>query len=430
MKRTICALLAALVGVFAFTGATILNGRVDTHAVDVAHAVPVTASAGQLVTDAAADTQPVPHAAHFSALVSAAAIAALDDAETAEDAAANNSDLKQAETKKVETKEVKEEEPAQEEKKAKESAAEAPVSASTTGVEALGIVSGTGVRMRGGPGTGYSVLMTMSQNAAVAITGKDGNWYKVLYDGTSGYISGDYVTRHDSASGLSYTGRVTADTLNIRSAPGSGSSAVGSVQRGAYVTVTGIEKGWYAVSYNGVSGYVSGDYVALCAAAGTVTETPAEAPVETPAETPAEEAPAVTETVSGTVSGSSVVALAQQYLGTPYVYGGSSASGFDCSGFTMYIYKQFGYNLPHSATSQWLSGMGTKIYSISELQPGDLVFFNDPSRNKGKACSHAGIYIGNGQHVHASSSRNGGVITSDLTSGYYNTYFVGGLRLS
>ena len=65
-----------------------------------------------------------------------------------------------------------------------------------------------------------------------------------------------------------------------------------------------------------------------------------------------------------------------------------------------------------------------------QLQPGDLVFFNDPSRNKGKACSHAGIYIGNGQHVHASSSRNGGVITSDLTSGYYNTYFVGGLRLS
>ena len=96
----------------------------------------------------------------------------------------------------------------------------------------------------------------------------------------------------------------------------------------------------------------------------------------------------------------------------------------------MYIYKQFGHNLPHSATSQWLSGMGTKIYSISELQPGDLVFFNDPSRNAGKACSHAGIYIGNGQHIHASSSRGGGVIISDMTSGYYNTYFVGGLRLS
>ena len=419
MKRTICALLAALVGVFAFTGATILNGRVDTHAVDVAHAVPVTASAGQLVTDAAADTQPVPHAAHFSALVSAAAIAALDDAETAEDAAANNSDLKQAETKKVEAKEVKEEEPAQEEeKKAEEPAAEAPASASPTGVDALGIVSGTGVRMRGGPGTGYSVLMTMSQNAAVAITGKDGNWYKVLYDGTSGYISGDYVTRHDSASGLSYTGRVTADTLNIRSAPGSGSSAVGSVQRGAYVTVTGIEKGWYAVSYNGVSGYVSGDYVALCAAAGTVTETPAEAPVETPAETPAEEAPAVTETVSGTVSGSSVVALAQQYLGTPYVYGGSSASGFDCSGFTMYIFSQVGISLPHGATSQL--SYGAEV-SRSDLQPGDLVFFQD----YGAVASHVGIYIGGDQFIHASSSYYNGhcVVTSSLTETYYNNHY-------
>ena len=420
MKRTICALLAALVGVFAFTGATILNGRVDTHAVDVAHAVPVTASAGQLVTDAAADTQPVPHAAHFSALVSAAAIAALDDAETAEDAAANNSDLKQAETKKVEAKEVKEEEPAQEEKKAEESAKEAPASVSTTGVEALGIVSGTGVRMRGGPGTGYSVLMTMSQNAAVAITGKDGNWYKVLYDGTSGYISGDYVTRHDSASGLSYTGRVTADTLNIRSAPGSGSSAVGSVQRGAYVTVTGIEKGWYAVSYNGVSGYVSGDYVALCAAAGTVTETPAEAPVETPAETPAEEAPAVTETVSGTVSGSSVVALAQQYLGTPYVYGGSSASGFDCSGFTMYIFSQVGISLPHGATSQYYMCRGV---SSAERAPGDLVFF----ATGGSGIGHVGIYLGGGQFIHSSTSS--GVIISSLYESYYARTYLYAARL-
>ena len=109
------------------------------------------------------------------------------------------------------------------------------------------------------------------------------------------------------------------------------------------------------------------------------------------------------------------------------MYGGSSPSGFDCSGFTMYIFAQVGVKLPHGATSQLSYGASV---SRSELQPGDLVFFNDPSRNKGKACSHAGIYIGNGQHVHASSSRNGGVITSDLTSGYYNTYFVGGLRLS
>ena len=95
----------------------------------------------------------------------------------------------------------------------------------------------------------------------------------------------------------------------------------------------------------------------------------------------------------------------------------------------MYVYKQFGYNLPHTATGQWQSGIGSRVYSISELQPGNLVFFNDPSRNAGKACSHAGIYIGNGQFIHSSSSRSNGVIISDLTSGYYNTYFVGGIHV-
>ena len=115
--------------------------------------------------------------------------------------------------------------------------------------------------MRGGPGTGYSVLMTMSQNAAVAITGKDGNWYKVLYDGTSGYISGDYVTRHDSASGLSYTGRVTADTLNIRSGPGTGYDSVGKLYTDEVIKifyqVTVGETTWGCTK----DGWISLDYV-------------------------------------------------------------------------------------------------------------------------------------------------------------------------
>ena len=95
----------------------------------------------------------------------------------------------------------------------------------------------------------------------------------------------------------------------------------------------------------------------------------------------------------------------------------------------MYFYGQYGVSLPHTASGQWLSGKGTQLHSVSELQPGDLIFFCDPSRSNGKACSHAGIYIGNGQHIHASSSRSRGVIVSDLTSGYYNTYFVGGIRV-
>ena len=131
---------------------------------------------------------------------------------------------------------------------------------------------------------------------------------------------------------------------------------------------------------------------------------------------------------SGSAAGSAIVALAQQYLGVRYVYGGASPKGFDCSGFTMYVYGQFGVSLPHTATGQWQSGKGTRVYSISALQPGDLVFFNDPSRNAGKACSHAGIYVGGGQFIHASSS-GGSVVYSTLLTGYYNRYFVGGIHI-
>ena len=185
----------------------------------------------------------------------------------------------------------------------------------------------------------------------------------------------------------------------MRSDPSTDSESLATIDAGTIVTVNGLVDGWYSVTCQyGTEGYIRSDLLVL-------TDNPSSS------------------------NGSSIVDIAMQHLGTRYVYGGSSAGGFDCSGFTMYVFKQAGYSLPHSATSQWLSGMGAKIYSISELQPGDLVFFNDPSRNKGKACSHAGIYIGNGKHIHASSANSGGVIISDMTSGYYNTYFVGGLRL-
>ena len=113
-----------------------------------------------------------------------------------------------------------------------------------------------------------------------------------------------------------------------------------------------------------------------------------------------------------------MVSLAQQYLGTPYVYGGSSASGFDCSGFTMYVFSQAGVSLPHGATSQL--SYGTEV-SRSDLQPGDLVFFQD----YGAVASHVGIYIGGDQFIHASSSYYNGrcVVTSSLTETYYDGHY-------
>ena len=257
--------------------------------------------------------------------------------------------------------------------------------------------TGSSLRLRAEPSTSASVVTTLDKSVAVAILDDsvDG-WYKIAYNGSTGYVSADYLNVDQDNVFTTY-GRVNSDGVNVRSDASTDSSVLATIEEDAIVTVNGLVDGWYDVTCEyGTEGYIRSDFLDL------------------------------TESSS---SNSDIAATAKQYLGTGYVYGGASPRGFDCSGFTMYVYSQHGYSLPHSATSQWQSGLGARVYSISELQPGDLVFFNDPSRNAGKACSHAGIYTGDGQFIHSSSSRSGGVIVSSLTSGYYNTYFVGGIQV-
>ena len=105
-----------------------------------------------------------------------------------------------------------------------------------------------------------------------------------------------------------------------------------------------------------------------------------------------------------------------RYLGVPYVWGGSSPSGFDCSGFVAYVYAQMGVSLPHYTGAQWAVG---EPVSTSDLQPGDLVFFD--------GLGHVGIYVGNDRFVHASSSR--GVTVSSLHEKYWATRYLGAKRL-
>jgi peptidoglycan DL-endopeptidase CwlO len=111
-----------------------------------------------------------------------------------------------------------------------------------------------------------------------------------------------------------------------------------------------------------------------------------------------------------------VVGIAMRYLGVPYVWGGSTPRGFDCSGLVAYVFAQIGVSLPHSSYSQF--GMGTAV-SISQLQPGDLVFFT--------GASHVGIYIGGGQFIHA--PHTGDVVKISSLSGYYSSNFAGGRRI-
>ncbi|MGI5920278.1 MAG: LysM peptidoglycan-binding domain-containing protein [Syntrophomonadaceae bacterium] len=123
------------------------------------------------------------------------------------------------------------------------------------------------------------------------------------------------------------------------------------------------------------------------------------------------------------VDGSRVVQKAAEYLGTRYVYGGQSSSGFDCSGFVYYIYQQFGYSLPRTAASQAQKGIAV---TKDNLQPGDLVFF---TYGGGSYINHVGIYSGNGQFIHSSSPSSGGVIYSSLNSGSYAKYYAGARRI-
>lgn len=277
---------------------------------------------------------------------------------------------------------------------------------SSTSVLAVGIVNDNDVNLRKKANTGSNVLTTLSNGTTVSILAKKDGWYKVNYNGKKGYMSSDYVTEKASASGLKGYAKITTDVLNMRAKPDAGADVIAMVVQDEYVRLRGFKDGWYKVSYGDYSGYMSGDYLTPVKAKPAPVAVNADntgndtgnnsddSKSNNPGKTPVS-----LSAGNGSGSGSDLVDYALSFCGVPYVYGGASPSGFDCSGFTMYVYSHFGYSLPHGATTQMDYGYAV---SMSELSPGDLVFFFDPAYADSGA-SHVGIYIGGGQIVHASS---------------------------
>lgn len=265
----------------------------------------------------------------------------------------------------------------------------------------VGAVTASSLRMRSSASTSSSTVTCLDKGSALSILETVDGWYRVGFAGQTGYVSADYVIMDRDGVFTAY-GLVNSSDVTVRSAPSTDGDAVATLDKGTSLTVTGFQDGWYSVKCTyGTTGYIRSDLIDL------------------------------TDSASGSSqssSGSQAVALAQSYLGVRYVYGGSTPKGFDCSGFTSYIMGKYGYSLPHTASGQWLGSTGSKVYSASALSVGDLVFFCDPSRSNGKVCSHAGIYIGDGQFIHASSAKYG-VVISSLNEPYYAKYFVGGKHM-
>ncbi len=284
---------------------------------------------------------------------------------------------------------------------------------------AVGTVTASKLRMRTDSSTSASIVTNLAKDTVVSVLGEKNGWYNVAYGGKTGYVSGDYLTVRASASDLSTYGRVTGSKVNVRSDAGTEFSKVMSVYEGGYVKVSAFKNGWYQISCAGKTGWIRSDYLDLyeskpsASSAGSVSNIPAGTATSN----------GKTYTISATVA--DLVSYAKSFLGVPYRYGGTSANGFDCSGFTMHVFKHFGISLPHSATSQL--GYGLEL-TRADLQAGDLVFFRDTSIST-KAASHVGIYLGGGDFVHASSSSGRCVKISNLSESYYNRVFTVGRRL-
>ena len=217
---------------------------------------------------------------------------------------------------------------------------------------------------------------------------------------------------------------VNSTTVNVRKEANTSSTIVTTVALNTEVQVYSEESGWSKVMVNNVEGYISSSLLSdnkQETSRGQTTSRRTSSTTNTATTNATTKTTAqATTSVPTSSNGSSIVATAKQYLGYKYVYGGSSPStGFDCSGFTSYIFKQYGISLNRTAAGQYSNGVAV---SRANLQPGDLVMFGKSGIN------HVAIYIGGGQIIH-SSTPSTGVRIDSLSTGYYNNNYVGARRV-
>ena len=320
---------------------------------------------------------------------------------------------------------------------------EAPAASSDSDIKyGVAFVDATSLRLRSADSTDSKTLDTAKDGEVVVVLSKHGDWYKVIYDLKEGYMHSDYLkVRTTENVELGY-GKVSGSSVNLRSGPSTSYKSVSVASKGSKAYIVGINDGWYKVIYGDKVCYIRSDYlqltevpyenrsssnspkffkggkstgVAVSAAALNGTTGSSSDKENTSSGTGSQD--------TGSVSGSQIVKTAKKYLGTPYKWGGTTPSGFDCSGFVYYVLHSNGIKASRTIATMYKQGTPVKK---SELQPGDIVFFQGTYKS---GLSHVGIYVGDGKFIH--SPHSGEVVSyANLYSDYYVKHYYGACRMS
>lgn len=261
----------------------------------------------------------------------------------------------------------------------------------TIGVSAAdGEVVVHNLNIRSAPSTESAIVGKANAGDILKVTGNAANrFYTLNYNGSAAYASIEYVALVPRGKGT-----VNTDVLNMRNLNTTDAEIIDKLTYGEEVTILEDFGGWYQINRYGVIGYVSSDYVKVSSGSLASRE--------------------------GSRGAGDVVKFSEKYLGVPYVSGGSSPSGFDCSGFTSYVYRNFGISLPRTAAGQ--ASCGIEV-SKANIQAGDLLFFNTYG-----GISHVGIAVNSDTFIHATVP--GDVVKySKLSSSYYKSRFVTARRV-
>lgn len=337
-------------------------------------------------------------------------------------------EAKKAAEKKAEEEKKASEKESSEKKETKPEKKEEPRKES--GAAYSGYVSVSTANVRKGPSNSAEIIGVVSINDAIQGEEVSLGWIKINYKGQTAYIHKNVLSfektkveenknqdskpkdsgKKEEEASTKVSGYVAADSLFVRQGPGMGYDQIGYLHRNDPVQGTDLNNGWIKIDYNGKVGYISSKFFS--------TEKQSVPKVEENTPSQNEDKGQVGQ---GTID--QIINLAKQQLGKPYIYGAAGPNAFDCSGLTSWLYRSFGYTIQRGAAAQTSNG-----YAVSKanLRPGDLVFFSNES--SGGRVGHVGIYIGDGQIIHASTPQLG-VRTDSLNSSWFIQHYMGARRI-